>query len=107
MRLVLRIEKLQYGEFREPSLKSYGWVRVLLNAALVDSVGAIIRQGAYDSGEVPSEWFSTGLMPAGYGDKYQEHYSRVVYKAILVALTRAMRDIAVSSPQYLQLLEGN
>lgn len=102
-RIFMRIEKVQYGEFRSKFEGSQAWIRVNLEAVLINDKGNILHHDIYDSGMIKSKSFPRGIMQAGYGDTYQEIYSRTLYIALLASINSAIKDLASKQPNLLVL----
>lgn len=58
----------------------------------------VLHEGIYESGSIKGEKFGMTFF-VGVGDKFEEFYSRAVYKAMLVALDKSMPDILAKLQQ--------
>lgn len=93
--ILAQVEDLYYHDASIDSGTSRALIAVKLHVrAMADK--KILLDRIYESGKQYSIYFKAkakaGLL-IGVGEQYETHYSRTVYKALLVALDEAMQDI--------------
>lgn len=96
-----RIEDLYYHDVSMDPGTSRALVAVRIHILATQGKKILVDE-VYESGRQYGAYFKAGVGLRGTGEQYETQYSRTVYKALLVALDKAMADVGLKESESLE-----